>query len=305
MRISRRTVTAGSAFFLAFSTAHLMQSGPGYVAALRGQPEPVSAQALGRAVITPLKAEANAAPTTAGARALPDLPGDPVPALVMQGSLTPRLRDLDRQRVTAPSAEPVAVNSYGIACTGARLDLSASRDLMIDAALVAPCAPDQPVMIRHAGLELPVTTDRQGRARIRLPALSPDAEVNAVLEDGQVVSARMPLPALAGIRRVALVPATGDGAGLRVDGARTDGAEAGLSPGLRVATAPARSASTLTLVVPVTADNCGQAIAGRVILAGPAPAVSDYTIAMPDCAAVGDSVALRLDAPAPLRLAGQ
>jgi hypothetical protein len=152
------------------------------------------------------------------------------------------------------------------------------------------------VELRHEGLALAYRTLPSGNLFVTLPALSDKAIVSARLPDGDTVIATAAIPDLSGLRRIGvgwsgadafqLIP--GAGAATVMLGEPTVerpmvAAILNMTPG---AAAPGFEAA-------VTPATCGRTLAGTVVVQdGPSAAVSDLTLSMPACDAVGDILVL-------------
>jgi hypothetical protein len=248
-------------------------------------PEPVAVQTPAAAPAplaaaagpTPLIAPAAPAPAITTA-ALTDDAADALPPIV-----APR---------TAPSPLPPAAAADS--CAPA-LDLAALPDATIGVTLTAPCAQSARVVLRHDGLTVAFRTLPSGKLIATLPALSADATVSARLPDGATVSASIAVPEAATARRIAVQWQSDDAFQLvATNGAVVKLGDPGVDLPLRAAvfthasgvTAPAFEAE-------VTAKTCGRdMLAEMIVQDGPVVTVSELTLAMPDCDAVGDILVL-------------
>ncbi|MBL4807472.1 MAG: hypothetical protein JKY31_09295 [Rhodobacteraceae bacterium] len=64
------------------------------------------------------------------------------------------------------------------------LDPSVRRGANILLFIIAPCKPEMPVTLAHAGLEFTILTDIEGTASVVIPALERTAEITATFADG-------------------------------------------------------------------------------------------------------------------------
>lgn len=198
------------------------------------------------------------------------------------------------------------------------LDLMADPGAMIGLTLLAPCHPGERVVLRHAGLAVTGMTTVTGALFIALPALEADAVVEVRFADGTELSGSLAVPDLALLRRFG-VQWQGDDAfqvyGIEADrtvsaaepglGPRTDvplsggflarlGDPAAPTPLLaEIYTFPASAPAQVVIEAAVTPATCGREILGETLSSvGGAVRVTDLTLAMPDCDAVGDFLVL-------------
>ncbi len=205
----------------------------------------------------------------------------------------------------------------------AQLDLSVSDGAMLNLALLSPCDPGARVVLATGGLTVTGRLDDTGQLAAALPALDAAGHVQARFADGRRVEAQMPVPELAGLRRFAVQWLGPEGFILHgfengadfgqagdvspsSPGALNTGAAAGgwltllgdsavNNPLLaQVYTFPAEGHADVVVEAEVTAANCGKDMLGQTIasVAGQ-PEVTDLTLAMPDCSAVGDFLVLK------------
>ncbi|MDR7124208.1 hypothetical protein [Pseudotabrizicola sp. 4114] len=203
-------------------------------------------------------------------------------------------------------------------CT-VRMDLLPQPDAMIGLSLLAPCHADQRVVLKHAGLAVTARTSASGALIAALPALTAVAEVEVILTGGEKVRASVPMPDFAGVQRFAVqwqdadafqLHAFENGAGYNQPG-HISAAYTGTSGESGVVTllgdgavnlpllaevytfGPAQK-TELVLEAEVTENTCGREILGEAILAtGGSVEITDLTLSMPDCDAVGDILVLK------------
>lgn len=255
---------------------------------------------------TPPPAPAELAALTDVTPALPPLPL--LPALPM---LAPPV-----DKATAPEAPPAPAAAPD--CTPA-LSLAAAPGAILAVTLRAPCAAGARVVLRHAGLAVAESLDSSGQLALDLPALAVSGEVSALFGDGTVLMAATAVPEAAATRRFAVQWMAGDTFQLRVVGpgqaygdAENVSAEMPVSaqggflvslgdPTLdlpmlaQVYTWPGDPALTAAPVVEaaVTDATCGRELLGETILAENGKVtVTDLTVAMPGCDALGDILVL-------------
>ena len=223
---------------------------------------------------------------------------------------------------TAPAAPAPVIAD---ACTPT-LRLAAAPQAMIGVSLVAPCAPDSRVVIGHEGLSITGKTNAQGSLFLSVPALAVDADITARLPEGAEVSESVRVPAMATLRRIGVqwhdadafqLHAFENGAGYgepgHVSAAKPQTPTTGLAgtagfmtvlgdPAVNlpllaeVYTFPAGIAANadITIEAAVTEATCGRELLGETImtLAGDVY-ITELTLAMPDCEAVGDILVLK------------
>jgi hypothetical protein len=212
------------------------------------------------------------------------------------------------------------------------LDLTAEPDAMIGAALLAPCHPGERVVIRHAGLAVTGQTTATGSLLMGLPALEAAATVEVKFGNGEHVSATVALPDFAGLRRFGVqwqadrdefqLQAFEGGASYGDPGHRnadsTGVAPIGQHPAdagyvsllgdaktalpmlAEIYTFPRKSSLGAEVVIeaPVTAMTCGHEMLGETLSSTVGRVtVTELTLAMPECDAVGDFLVLKNLAP--------
>ena len=226
--------------------------------------------------------------------------------------------------VTPASAMPEVAPAPPIApaksdCTVV-LDLAAMPGAMIGVTLLAPCAPNARVVLQHEGLAVTGLTTATGSMITTLPALTTQAKVTAVLADGSKVETALTVTEAADFRRFGVqwqgddafqVMAYENGAGFGAKG-HVYGAQPGMISDaggfLQVLGNPAapmpllaevytypKAQALVDLVVEsaVTATTCGRELLGETLMAADGKVlVTDLTLAMPDCAAIGDFLVL-------------
>jgi len=231
--------------------------------------------------------------------------------------------------IVAPPAPPQAVAPAAAAPTvvadpcPVTLDLMADPGAMIGLTLLAPCHPGERLVLQHAGLAITVMTTATGSVFLALPALETSAEVDVRFADGTVVSGTLAVPDLAALRRFG-VQWQGDDA-FQVYGTEAAGMISAANPGLapladlppsggfltrlgdaaasapllaEIYTYPANGPSGVVVEAAVTPATCGREILGETLasVAGKV-IVTDLSLAMPDCDAVGDFLVLNNLAP--------
>lgn len=90
------------------------------------------------------------------------------------------------------------------------LDLRLEDNAMIGLSLLAPCHPNERVVLRHAGLAITAKTLLTGGLFTSLPALATDGAVTVLFADGRRAEAAVPVPDLEKVHRFAVQWQAGD-----------------------------------------------------------------------------------------------
>ncbi|MBK8438587.1 MAG: hypothetical protein IPL38_03445 [Rhodobacter sp.] len=239
---------------------------------------------------------------------------DPAPAMP-----APELADLADPQ---PSSDPQPAASPVLADSDCSLDmaLSAGPQAMISVAISAPCRGGQRVVLRHGGLAVAEELTAEGTLSLDFPALSDRGEVSVLFADAEVLRDNVTVPDAAAVHRFAVQWMADDSFQLHAFENGADygepgnvSAEAPVSPdgGFMVAlgnptldlpmmaqvyTWPADTSVSAEVVIEaaVTEMTCGRELLGETVEArGGAVQVTDLTLAMPDCDAVGDILVLK------------
>lgn len=206
------------------------------------------------------------------------------------------------------------------------LDLIAEPSAMIGITLLAPCNPNERVVLRHAGLAVTGLTTASGALFTALPAMATDATVEVAFADGTKTEASLAVPELAALRRFGVqwqaedafqVHAFENGAGYgepghvsAADPHRPVSGQSAVGGFLTLAgdsttenpllaeiyTFPADPAAKPDVVVEaaVTDKTCGRELIGETLITmGGETYVTDLTLAMPECDAIGDYMVLK------------
>ncbi|MDB5659044.1 MAG: hypothetical protein JWS10_1659 [Cypionkella sp.] len=206
------------------------------------------------------------------------------------------------------------------------LNLASSENALIEVNLLSPCHASERVVVKHAGLTFTAKTSPKGALLTDLPALVQNAEVEVMFKDNTSVSAKVLVPELASLRRFAVqwqqddafqlhafedtsefggagdvsasmphAPATGvpaKGGFMTVLG----DASTTLPMLAQVYTYPKNTTTKPEILIEaaVTKATCGREMLGQTLLttAG-AVKISDMSLEMPDCNAVGDYLVLK------------
>jgi hypothetical protein len=278
-------------------------------------PKPMMADMTGAGILRPIF------PSTAPTTIIPTA-ADPEPAVV---DLAPAIVSTTEPE---PSIVPKAMEVLLQPETGCQkeMDLAVVADAVIEITLLSPCHPNERLVLRHGPLAITAQTTAQGSAFLKIPALDSDAAVSMRFADGSTIDGSIQVPDLAKLRRFAVqwmdrdtfgvnafengsgyggtghisasnpgkLPLTGtvDGGYLMILG-DTEAAPAMLA---EVYTYPMDSIKPVEVSIEaeVTADTCGRELLGEVITSGAGTSdVSDLTLAMPDCSALGDILVLK------------
>lgn len=315
MDVKRRIALAVALVATGLGAGHFVQN--------RAEAERQAAQRQAAAVkvkpttVVPLAAESDPAPV------ITLRPLNPPPAaLPAKPMLTP-------EPATRPAPEPAPEPTTEAAACPVTLDLAPQDHAMLGLTLLAPCQPDSRVVIKHGGLAFTARTTATGALFLDLPAMTADGMVSAKLADGTRVEASLPMPEVTGLRRFAVQWLDRDAFQMQVF---ENGADYG-QPGHISATAPhtpvpgkplgggflstlgdgsvslpmlaevytfpATGTADVVVEAAVTETTCGRELLGETIVStGGKSAVTDLTLAMPDCAATGDILVLKNLVPA-------
>ena len=200
-----------------------------------------------------------------------------------------------------------------------QLDLIPQPGAMIGLTLLAPCHPDERVVLRHAGLAVTGKTSASGALFATIPALTAVSQVEVMFPSGEVTKAQVGMPEITKMQRFIVQWQDGDafqlhgfenGAGYdqpghvsaSYPGKAGDGAFLTLLgdsttnlPLLAEAyTFGADTTAQIVLEAAVTEATCGREILGETIMASDGSVeITDLSLAMPDCSAVGDILVLK------------
>ncbi|QYK41770.1 MAG: hypothetical protein KF887_01090 [Paracoccaceae bacterium] len=269
--------------------------------------------------IQPLAATAEilpSAPRPALAQPVATAPVEPAPVEIAEAA------PADDLPVPHPAPQDVTVSApvcdtslVGIPGPGATIDI----------VLLAPCAPDAAVVLRHAGLAISARTSASGSLFVAVPALEPEGRVTLRLPDGAELSTAVPTD-LAGLRRIALQWQAPDRFQLHALEGTADYGEAGHvwagspTPGTpeggwlvqlgdatvaqpllaEVYTFPAEVSrpARVTVEGEVTAETCARDMLAETLAVGPLGVnAAEVTLAMPACDALGDFLVLNIPEP--------
>lgn len=234
---------------------------------------------------------------------------------------------------TAADPIPAAPSKQEVAAADpcpVTLDLSNGANAMIGITLIAPCHAQERVVIKHAGLTITAKTTVTGVLFADIPALEADAKVVMQFEGGNQMDGKLSVPEVAALHRFGVQYQAQDAFQLHAfENGAAYGATGDISaqntrrpePGVPVSggylirlgdsttqtpllaeiyTYPADRTIKSEVVVEaaVTETACGREILGETINSdGGVTTISDLTVAMPQCDAVGDYLVLKNLAP--------
>ncbi|MCD1624933.1 hypothetical protein K7H22_02875 [Seohaeicola saemankumensis] len=238
-------------------------------------------------------------------------------------------RDDLPESVILAAADGGAVHSGALTCV-ATLEARSVAAAMVDLTLDVPCEPNARVTLHHNGMMVSESTDMNGRLAVQMPALSQAAVYMASFASGRSAMAKAEVTSLDVYDRVVVqwqgpgelqIHALEFGADYGDEGhiwigAPRDIADAALGKGgfvtrhgrimpdlelqAQVYTFPSGTSATLgnvalTVETEVSADTCGRQLEGQAlqITGGGALGVTDLTVDMPGCEAIGDFLVLK------------
>ena len=266
---------------------------------------------------------------------IPEMPSDsaiPEPLELKQPTpldRMPPVQEAAPEDLPADPVSPAGHNEYGLACD-VILSASARPAGMVHLMLVAPCAADERLTVRHEGLIFSDQTDALGTYAVDVPALDMDATFSVTLASGAVAETAVDVPAALRNERVVLQYNGDNGLQIHALEFGADYGDAGHiwsgNPGsVEVATRTGGGFLTLlgdrsqpdaflaevyslpedargqdgvvrlSVEAEVTATNCDHDIAGQTIqrtAAGGMRPVS-LTLSMPNCDATGEFLVLK------------
>lgn len=226
----------------------------------------------------------------------------------------------------APIAEPAAIAEVATNPCDVTLDLMAEPNALIGITLIAPCNPNQRVVLRQGGLAVTAQTTSTGALFTAIPAMETDAQVEVSFVDGTKASAGISVPDLSSLQRFGVQWQGDDAFQVHAfEGGATYGQSGHVSaadphrpvPGLQatggfltllgdattenpllaeVYTFPADPAAKPEVIVEaaVTEKTCGREMLAETLTStGGSVFVTDLTLAMPACDAIGDFLVLK------------
>ncbi len=326
MDIKTKATRGIAVLAVAFAAGHLVQS-----MGDKKAPAPMAAAELAQ---KPTKVQTVAAGPEAVATPAPAPQSAPLPAAPMTANIAPTLPQitpLPQPDLTQPAAAipdqtaPAETATADTACA-VTLDLMAEANAMIGITLVAPCQPNQRVVLRQGGLAVTGQTTQTGALFTAIPAFETLAIVEASFGDGTAQSAQIAMPELAALRRFGVQWQADDAFQIHAFEDGADYGDAGHvsaadphrpAPGLQstggfltlagdsttenpllaeVYTFPADPAAKPEVIVEaaVTDKTCGRELLAETLTStGGSVFVTDLTLAMPECDAIGDYLVLK------------
>jgi hypothetical protein len=311
MDLTRKVAMAIATLAVAFAAGQYVQGGFGWQqqASLPPEPRPTA--------VVPLAAGNDRAIVLPDAPATPALPDRAMlPPVAPDSPAAPTLPD---EPALAQLTPPEAAE-----CS-ASLDLAVQPDAMLGLTLLAPCHPSERVVLRHGGLAVTGKTSLTGSLFLTLPALEPEGHVSVLFADGSRAEAETAVPAVANVRRFGVQWMADDSFQLH---AFENGADYGM-PGHVSAADPHRPTAgvpsrggflsllgdasvdlpmlaevytfptgtpnvRLVIESAVTEATCDRELLGETLAsAAGTVAVTELTVAMPGCDAVGDYLVLK------------
>lgn len=316
MEFKRRLSLVIAIMSIAFGSGHLVQNvlvKPKQLAAAEPQPVDIMLVAAGADIVLPSKE--------------PAITQLIVPSFAVAAEEdTPSLFTLPREPlITAEFGSAIPQTDVAANECPVTLQLLAEPSGMIGLTLTAPCNANQRVVLRHAGLAVTGKTSRNGDLAVSLPAFGINAEVSVRFPAGDTVTSSLTVPDAATFRRYGVqwlgddafqLHAFENGAGYGERGHVSDadpqrplagepqiggfllvlGDDRVDAPMLaEVYTYPQDQNATVRIVVEaaITKKTCAREILGETLaeVAGEVT-ITDLTLAMPDCNAVGDILVL-------------
>lgn len=250
-----------------------------------------------------------ARPPVAAAPAMPvTVPAPAEPADVAAPAIAPAPSD------PAPAPAPQVTQSCDV-----QFDLVAQPGAMIGLTVLAPCNPQERVVLWHAGLAVTARTSSTGSLFTSLPALTPDAAVEVRFASGNRVAQSITMPEAKDLKRFAVqwqdadafqLHAFESGAGYNQPG-HFSAAFTGIAGAGSFVNILGDAATDLPLLAEVftfgpgknvdvvveatvSEATCGRTIFGEMIAAeGGKVIIQDLTLAMPECDGLGDILVLK------------
>lgn len=220
---------------------------------------------------------------------------------------------------------PPTVAAIADACP-ISLDLAVEPSALISLTLRAPCHVNERIVLNHAGISVTAKTSGIGIAVASLPAMTADATVSARFADGKTVSANLAVPEASDLRRFGVqwmgeeafqLNAFENGADYgeighvsAADPQRPLAGNAQIGGFLSVLgddqvdrpmlaevyTYPKDAGAVVKIVVEaaITKSTCARDILGETLAeVGGNVTITDLTVTMPECSAIGDILVLK------------
>jgi hypothetical protein len=336
MDIKRKAARGIAVLAVALGAGHLVQNmgekkAPKAVASaeLAQKPVKVETVAAGPAEVAPAITITEtvippAAPISSSLQpVLPKIVALPQPAETVAPALIEPATVMVTPETVTQAEGPSAVASMSCDVT---LDLMAEPNAMVGITLVAPCHPNQRVVLRQGGLAVTGQTTSTGAIFTSLPAFESQTIVEVSFADGTKAQSELAVPELATLRRFGVQWQADDafqihafeGAAVYGDPGHVSGADPHLpAPGLiaaggflslvgdsatdnpllaEVYTFPADPGAKPEVVVEaaVTEKTCGRELLAETLTStGGSVFVTDLTLVMPECDAIGDYLVLK------------
>jgi hypothetical protein len=191
---------------------------------------------------------------------------------------------------------------------------------MISVTLTAPCRAGERVVLRHAGLAVAEMLPADGKLVLDLPALNEKGEISVLFPDAEIARSAIAVPEALTVKRFGVQWMADDAFQLHVLEAGADYNQPGhvwadapvsanggylmalgnptldLPMMAAVYTWPANAAIPADIMIEsvVTDMTCGRELLGETIaLQGGTVTLTDLTLAMPECDALGDILVLK------------
>lgn len=327
MNMQRRLALAVSLLAVGLGAGHLVQrqsSAPAPMA----KTDPDAALPLAEADLKPENLQQLAAGAEDPALATPGLvpPTETLAPPLAAPKLEPAPA-LPASPATEPATGPAPASGSAAAPApdcAMSLDLLADSNAMIGITVIAPCRPNQRVMVKHAGLTVTGKTSASGTMFMNLPALEPQARLDLTFPDGEKLGSVVEMPEAATLQRFAVqwlerdafqLHAFENGADYGQPGHVSAAAPHTPAPGLaatggfvtllgdpsvdlpmlaEVYTFPLTGSAKVLVEAAVTPETCGRELLGETLSAmGGKVSVAELTLAMPECDAAGDILVLK------------
>lgn len=261
----------------------------------------------------------------------------PVPAVDPVATVPVTLAAVEVPQELAPPPVPAMPETLASVCD-IQLSAEVRPGALVFLALEAPCNSGETVEFDHAGLKFTEQLDTEGSLVVLVPALMEAANFALTFEDGKRQSISASVPDLGDFERLALVWQGGTGLQLHAleNGAfygdeghiwaeapsKPDNSISGLGGFVSVLGSSANgyaadvytfplslkregAVSDVSIEAQVAETTCGTQIEGAILRANPgrAPTLSDLSMMVPGCDAVGEYLVLK-NLPQDLRIAG-
>lgn len=337
--MKRRAARGIAVLAIALAAGHLVQNmgrdrtpQKAATAEAQNQPTKVETVAAGPDAVKPAVQTAQAVTPPLPATPLVEVTKPKAPAEASVAAVIPAPKEA---KLAAP-AEPIqpapkvevaeaAIVPEALKCD-LSLDLVEKPAAIVSITLLAPCHPNERVVLRHGGLAVTGRTTITGALFTDLPALESAATVEAYFADGSRAKAEIAMPELTALRRFGVQWQANDSFQLNafengatygdpghISATAPHAPVAGLPPKggfltllgdpsvenpllAEVYTYPADPAANPEVFVEaaVTDKTCGRELIGETLTTTAGSTfVTDLTLAMPECDAIGDYLVLK------------